>query len=94
MDQGSSYYKQDRDNVEIICYYRKVYVLQTTRRRVLDWYNLYFNQPGGSRLEKKEVFYWKGLVTQAKLHAKPCKICQRLKKRKTMYGHLPPKNIE
>ena len=30
---------------------------------------------------------------QAELYAKPCKICQRFKRRKTIYGHLPPKNI-
>ena len=34
-----------------------------------------------------------GLVTQAELFAKICKTCQQFKKRKTIYGHLPPKNI-
>ena len=27
------------------------------------------------------------------MYAKSCKICQRLKKRKNLYGHIPPKNI-
>ena len=39
------------------------------------------------------VCYWKVLVTQAELYDKPCKICQQFKKRKNIYGHLPPKNI-
>ena len=30
---------------------------------------------------------------QAELFAKTCKICQQFKNRKTLYGHLPPKNI-
>ena len=30
---------------------------------------------------------------QAELVHKTCKICQQLKKRKTLYGHIPPKNI-
>ena len=65
------------------------------RRRVLDWYHFYPNHPGGSRLAKKnqELCYWKGLVTQVELFAKMCKTCQQFKKRKTLYGHLPPKNI-
>ena len=30
---------------------------------------------------------------QEELFAKTCKICQQLKNRKTLYGHLPPRNI-
>ena len=62
---------------------------------MLDWYHLYLNHPGGSRLANppREVCYWKCLITQAELFAKTCKICQKFKKRKTIYGHLPPKNI-
>ena len=30
---------------------------------------------------------------QADLFAKTCKIYQQFKNRKTLYGHLPPKNI-
>ena len=62
---------------------------------MLDWYNFYLKHPGGSRLAKttREVCYWKGLVTQAELLAKMCKTCQQFKNRKTLYGHLSPKNI-
>ena len=65
------------------------------RRRVIDWYHFYLNHPDGSILAKtiREVCYWNGLVTQAELFAKTCKICQQLKKRKTLYGNLPPKII-
>ena len=37
------------------------------RRRVLEWYNLYINNQGGSILAQiiQEVCYWNGLVTQA-----------------------------
>ena len=36
---------------------------------------------------------WKGLVMQAEPYDKSCKISQQFKKRKTVYVHLPPKNI-
>ena len=62
---------------------------------MLDWYHFYLIHPGGGRLAKKnrEVCYRKGLVTQSDLFDNMCKTCQHFKKRKTLYGHLPPKNI-
>ena len=94
-DQVSGYSKQELDDVKIICYDSKIYVLLSLRKRALDWYHFYLNRPSGSRLSKtvREVCYWKGLVTQEELFAKMCKTRQQLKKRKTLYGHLPSKNI-
>ena len=37
----------------LICYDRKGYVPKNLRRRVLDWYHICQNHPGGNRLEKK-----------------------------------------
>ena len=86
---------QELNNVDIIYYDSNIYVPQSLRRRVIDWYHFYLNHPGGNRLAKTiwEVCYWKGIVTQADLFAKMCKTCQRFKNRKTLYGHLPPNNI-
>ena len=86
---------QALDNAEIICYDRKIYVPPSMQRRMLDWYHIYLNHPGGSRLAKtpQKVCYRKGLFTQAELFANISKICQQLKKRKTLYRHLPPHNI-
>ena len=68
---------------------------QSLIRRVLDWYHLYINHPGGSRLRKtiREVCYWKGLFMQAEMFTKICNTCKQFKNRKTIYEHLPPKNI-
>ena len=86
---------QELNNVEIICYDRKIYVPQILHRRVLDWCRFYLNHPGGSTLAKtiREVCYWKVLVTQVEMFANTCKICQQFKTRRNIYGHLPPKNI-
>ena len=64
-------------------------------RRVLDWYHFYINHPGGSRLAKiiREVCYCKDLVMQTDMFDKMCNIYQQFKKRKTISGHLTPKNI-
>ena len=86
---------QELDDVEIICYDRKIHVPQSLSSRVIDWYHFYLNHPGGIRPGKKiwEVYYWKGLVTQADLLSKTCKTCKQFKKRKTLYGHLPHNSI-
>ena len=86
---------KELDDVEIICYDRKIYVPQSMNRRMLDLYHFYLNHPSGSKFAKtiRGVCYWKSLVTQAELFDKTCKICQQFKKRKTLYGNLPPKNI-
>ena len=95
MDQRSGYSMQALYEVKIIFYDSKIYLPQNLHRCVLDWYQLYLNHPGGSRIPKtiREVFYWKGLFMQADLIAKTCKICRKFKNIKTLYGHLPPKNI-
>ena len=86
---------QELYDVEIIFYNRKIYVPQSLRRRVLDWYHFYLNHAGVSILEKTigKVRYWKLLFTQVELFDEMCKTCQQFKKRKTIYGLLPPKNI-
>ena len=70
-DQGSGYSMQELDNVEIICYDSKIYVPQSMRRRVLDWYHLYLNHPGGSRLEKKSGRY---VIGKALSHKRRCSL--------------------
>ena len=62
---------------------------------MLDWYRLYINHPSGISLENTthKVWYWKGLVSQAELSIKTCKECQHFKRRKNIYGKLPPKII-
>jgi hypothetical protein len=59
---------------------------------MLEWYHYH---PGGDCLAKTllQVCYWKGLTHQAKQIAKACPQCQKFKKRKAIYGHLPPKII-
>ena len=86
---------QDLGDVNIICYDSKIYVPQILCRRVLDWYHLYLSHPDGSRLPKTilEVCYCKVIVTQSEMFAKTCKNFQQFKNRKTIYGHLPHKNI-
>ena len=51
MDLEYGYSRQALDNIDLICHDRKIYEPQTLHRRVIDWYHLYLNHPGGSRIE-------------------------------------------
>ena len=94
-DWRSGYSQQEFDNVEIILFDKKIYVLLTLRRHVLDWYHLYINRPSGSRLSNiiRQLCYYKCLVSQAEIYIKTCKKFQQFKNRKTLYGKLPPNII-
>ena len=65
-DKDFDYNKQVIDDVELIFYKNKIYVPQCLR--MLDWYHLYLNHPGGDWLAKTltEVCYWEGLANQAR----------------------------
>ena len=71
------------------------YVPQTLHRHMLDWYHLYINHHDGSRITEKilELCCCKDLFTQSEIYDKLCKICQKIKNIKTIYVHMPPKNI-
>ena len=94
-DRGPGYSMQAFNDGEILWYDIKINVQQIMLRYVIDWYHLYRNHPGGIILEKtiRELWYWKSLFMQADMFAKTCKMCQQFKKRKAIFGNLPPNNI-
>ena len=63
-------------------------------RRVLYWYYLYMNHPGGNSIVNttRILFHKKGLVMQAEISVNTRNKCQKFKKRKTINGKLPPNN--
>ena len=84
------------DNVKLVMFEDRIYVPQKLRQRTINWYHHYLCHPGEDRLYNtmKGVCYWKGMKTQIRDFCKRCSVCQRGKKRKRKYGHLPPKNVD
>ena len=68
-------------------------ILQTY---TLNWYHTYLLHPGSTRLEEtiKQHLYWPNLQDDCKSHVRYCDTCQRCKKQKVKYGHLPAKTAE
>ena len=86
---------QELDNVKRIFYDGKTYVPPKSAQTCDILVPLISKPPRWYQTCKtiREVCYWKGLVTQADMFAKTCKIFQQFKNRNTIYGHLSPKNI-
>ena len=94
-DQISWYSQQELDDVEIIFFYKNIYVPLTLCRRVLYWYHFYLNHPSVIRYSNiiRQVCYWKGLLSQVEISVKMGKKFQQFKKRNTLSGQIPPKII-
>lgn len=94
-DKTSGYYKTDLEGHEIMMYKKCIYVPKALRGRLIRWYHHFLCHPGATRLTKtlQQICYWEGMTYQCEQYCKRCKICQMNKKRKTKYGHLPPKEV-
>ena len=92
---GSGYHKQALEKVEIICYYRRIYLPKTMFLWVIYWYHLYLNHLVGGRLQNniQNLCYWKVCFVQAEITTSPCKLMSTVQKWKRQYGHLTSNNI-
>ena len=65
-------------------------------KRVLQWYHEYLLHPGINRTVEtiSQHLYWPTLRDDVKSYIKTCDRCQRFKKQRKKYGHLPEKIAE
>ena len=80
----------------IICKGGKIVIPDSLQQRVLDWYHHRLKHPGKTRMEEtiKQHLTWHGLTTHVRRYCKRCPICQKAKRLRRNYGHVPPKNAE
>ena len=95
-DKDHHFSTQKVENVELIHYNGKIYVPQTLRERILEWYHDFLVHPGKTRMEAtiRNNFSWPGLTPDVETYCKTCHECQVFKKQRKKYGHLPPKQAE
>ena len=82
------------DETEVLVFEKSRLVIPSVlRSRALQWYHHYLQHPGTSRLEETliAVMYWPGLRADVKRLVKSCERCQKGKRRKQQYGHVPPR---
>jgi len=82
--------------VPVICFKGKMVIPSSLQQRIIDWYHSYLGHPGINRTEEtiSQHLWWPKMRDQITTAVKVCPICQRNKKQRKKYGHLPPKEAE
>ena len=81
---------------QLVCYDEKIFVPTPLRRNVITWYHEYLCHPGETRTEEtiRQHLWWPEMRPQIRKFVDTCEACQRGKKKRLKYGHLPPKEAE
>jgi hypothetical protein len=81
---------------QLVCYDGKIYVPPPLRQNVVSWYHEYLCHPGELRTDKtiRQHLWWPSLRPDVRRHVSRCLACQRGKRTRLKYGHLPPKEAE
>ena len=96
LQSSDDYYLKEVEGKDLIMYKNKIYIPSTLKDRVMDWYHTYLVHPGSTRMlsTMQLIVHWHGIRKDVENFVKTCDICQRCKKNKKKYGHLPPKQAE
>lgn len=94
--RNKEYSTVDLEGVTLISKHGKVMVPETLQARLVHCYHELLQHPGMTRMEAtiRHVFDWRGLREMVEEHCRTCSVCQRTKKQRKKYGHLPPKMAE
>ena len=90
------YKSTEVEGVKLITYKGRIYIPETLKHDVMKWYHTYLMHPGATRMLSsiQTTMHWHGIRSDIDLYVKQCTVCQRTKKHKKKYGHLPPKIAE
>ena len=85
-----------RDGSTVLLYKDKILIPVSLRKNVLQWYHEMLRHPGVERTEQtiRQHLIWPGLSADVATHVAACVQCQRCKKARKKYGHLPPKTFK
>ena len=84
------------ENKDLIMYKGIIYIPDSLKNRVMDWYPTHLVHLGSTRMlhSIQAIMHWHGIRKDVEKYVKTCNVCQRCKKNKKKYGHLPPKKAE
>ena len=74
----------------------KIIIPSSLKQHVVEWYHTYLLHPGEKRTEETigQHLYWKNMRDDIRAYIAKCPQCQKQKKQKKKYGHLPMKEAE
>jgi len=81
---------------QLIVEHDKIVVPASLQRPIVEWYHTLLCHPGETRMENTiaQHLTWTGLRKTVHDVCKKCDTCQRTKRTKKKYGHLPAKEAE
>ena len=81
---------------EMVCYNGKIVIPTALQKEVIEWYHHYLSHPGINRTNETigQHLWWPKMRMQITTSVRSCAICQRNKKQRKKYGHLPEKTAE
>ncbi len=80
----------------LICHNGKIVVPEKLRQRVITWYHEALCHPGINRTEETigQHLWWPKMRDEITEHVTVCPTCQKNKKQRKKYGHMPEKEAE
>jgi Integrase zinc binding domain len=81
---------------QLLVKHDKIIVPTILQKPIVDWYHTLLCRPGEIRMENtiSQHLTWKNLRKTVHAVCTKCNICQRTKRTKKKYGHLPPKEAK
>ena len=96
LEEHKEYQLKKVEGQRLVTYKSKIYIPDSLKNRVMDWYHTYLVHPGSTRMLNsiQTLMHWHGMRKDVDKFVTTCDVCQRCKKQKKKYGHLPPKQAE
>ena len=84
------------ENKRILFKNDKIIVPPSLQKRIVSWYHDYLQHPGQKRMEAtlSQNLTWPSLRKDVDHYVRTCRKCQKNKKVRQKYGHLPLKEVE
>lgn len=96
-DRVARYTNKMVEGVALIHDHSKMYVPESLRKSLLEWFHFMLCHPGYQRMKAtiKRLYVWRGLQEDVKRYVRTCHTCQMSKETNTnKYGLLPEKTGE
>ena len=81
---------------QLLAHGNKIVIPPSLQGRIVWWYHIYLQHPGQKRMEAtlRQNLTWPNLRKDVEKFVRTCKKCQKNKKIRQKYGHLPEKKAE